>query len=539
MKGRNKNKLNQLLQKISQQCVVTQPWLSKNGIYRQLADVYYRSGWLEKIGRGAFARVSDDVSWTGGLCAIQQQMGLPIHVGGKTALQRQGLAHFLPLKEGDVTLFGAPCVKLPRWFIMYNWGTDIHYVALRLFDPNIRRGFTTEDLGTYTITISSPERAIMEVLHFVPEDESFETARLLMEGLTTLRPKLVQTLLEKCRSVKVARLFMFLAEECKHEWVNQLDLNQVNFGKGKRVIVKGGRLDPIYNITVPCEPFVDSRRQMRILQNKRKRSVAIRLMCPEKDIQLTYGREHGYFGSMLYLAFENEQLLILDQLLKKFNIEKRGSKDFRNRLKENWLRHVPEHDLKRQRRASNNTLAALIELVVAQRLRQEGARILDLEAWGNKSPDIDYQEADKRWNVEVKYIGQSPEDLELSVKQLKTDIPEIRRHDDSSFINYYYGRIAEAAMQLSHYPYDTRQVWIVFDELSSRRKMFERNYLHHPCDWFGNTDEQKNILDMFDPGIYEKKPSEWLKEVSEIILATFTPWHLEDIKRYRTKELEA
>ncbi len=95
----------------------------------------------------------------------------------------------------------------------------------------------------------------MEVLYLVPANESFEEAGLLMEGLTTLRPRLVQALLTQCRSVKVKRLFMFLAEACNHAWVKKLDLSKVDFGKGKRMIVKGGRFDAKYNITVPDTDF--------------------------------------------------------------------------------------------------------------------------------------------------------------------------------------------------------------------------------------------------------------------------------------------
>jgi hypothetical protein len=72
-----------------------------------------------------------------------------------------------------------------------------------------------------------------------------------MEGLTTLRPRIVQSLLEKCASVKVKRLFMLLAENCKHAWVQKVDLSKVDFGKGKRALVKGGRFDSKYKITVP------------------------------------------------------------------------------------------------------------------------------------------------------------------------------------------------------------------------------------------------------------------------------------------------
>jgi hypothetical protein len=72
-----------------------------------------------------------------------------------------------------------------------------------------------------------------------------------MEGLTTLRSRLVQSLLERCVSVKVKRLFMLLAENSKHAWVQKVDLSKVDFGKGKRTLAKGGRFDSKYNITVP------------------------------------------------------------------------------------------------------------------------------------------------------------------------------------------------------------------------------------------------------------------------------------------------
>ena len=81
----------------------------------------------------------------------------------------------------------------------------------------------------------------------------FEGAQLLMEGLATLRPALVQELLESCRSVKVKRLFMHLAEKSGHPWVEELDRAKINFGKGKRVVVAGGRFDSKYGITVPRE----------------------------------------------------------------------------------------------------------------------------------------------------------------------------------------------------------------------------------------------------------------------------------------------
>jgi hypothetical protein len=74
-----------------------------------------------------------------------------------------------------------------------------------------------------------------------------------MEGLNNLRPLQVQKLLEACESIKVKRLFVFMAEKAGHAWFKHVDLSKVNLGSGKRSIVIGGQLDPKYQITLPKE----------------------------------------------------------------------------------------------------------------------------------------------------------------------------------------------------------------------------------------------------------------------------------------------
>jgi len=129
------------------------------------------------------------------------------------------------------------------------------YVTTRMFRDNPDMGLTDKAMGGWSVRLSAPERAMMELLYLVPGRESFAEASLLMEGLTTLRPQLTQSLLEQCRSVKVKRLFMHLAEHHNHPWVKRLDLSKVDFGKGKRMLVKGGRFDAKYRITVPAPDF--------------------------------------------------------------------------------------------------------------------------------------------------------------------------------------------------------------------------------------------------------------------------------------------
>jgi hypothetical protein len=99
--------------------------------------------------------------------------------------------------------------------------------------------------------MSSPDRAILELLDEVPERETFHQADVLIEGLRNLSPRRVQALLVACRSVKVKRLFLWFAERHQHAWLKKLDRKDIDLGRGKRMLVRGGKLDSTYNITVP------------------------------------------------------------------------------------------------------------------------------------------------------------------------------------------------------------------------------------------------------------------------------------------------
>jgi hypothetical protein len=48
-------------------------------------------------------------------------------------------------------------------------------------------------------------------------------------------------------------LFLWYAERHNHAWLKKLDRSGINLGRGKRMLVRGGKLDPKYNITVPGE----------------------------------------------------------------------------------------------------------------------------------------------------------------------------------------------------------------------------------------------------------------------------------------------
>jgi hypothetical protein len=251
MSSDKKTKLNRLLKRWPRGTVAVASFLDAAGFSHQLRGKYKKGSWIESFGRGAYVLSGDKVQWPGALYALQTQLDMEVHAGGKTALEMKGYAHFLPMERQHVFLYGPRGVSLPSWFQGERLGVEMIFTRTNLFPPGTEDGFTQYEVGEFTVRISAPERAAMEMLHLVPKRVGFEEAMLVMENLATLRPEVVQSLLEACRSVKVKRLFLYMAEHHGHAWADQLDHSNLDLGRGKRAIVPGGKLDKKYEITVP------------------------------------------------------------------------------------------------------------------------------------------------------------------------------------------------------------------------------------------------------------------------------------------------
>lgn len=251
MSTQNRSKINLLIMGWPKGTVSTVRYLQSQGFSRKLLNKYKDSKWISSLGHGAYTLFDDRVEWMGALYPLQVQLGLDVHVGGKTALEMKGYAHYLGGKLRTVFLYGAPSTKLPTWFKKHDWGVDIVSCMTNLFPDRYDEGLSEYGEREFTIKISAPERAAMEMFYHVPGRVTFEEASLVMENLNSLRPALVQKLLLKCNSVKVRRLFMYMAEKHNYPWVEQVDVSKVDFGEGNRSVVMHGMLDKKYKITVP------------------------------------------------------------------------------------------------------------------------------------------------------------------------------------------------------------------------------------------------------------------------------------------------
>lgn len=256
MNTQNSNKLNQLLTQWQRGAVYTQYYLSQLGYYHDLVKSYRRNRWLDSVGTGAFKLAGDRVDWFGGLYALQQQLKLPVHVGGRTALELKGFSHYGRPGAEKCFLYAPSGTRLPKWFLQFGWGVEINFKATNLFPPGLPASFSDYTHKELTVMISAPERAAMEMLYYVPSGQGFDEAFKIMESLMSLRPKMVQTLLENCGQIKVKRLFLYLADKLRLPWFENLDLDQIDIGKGKRVVALNGVLDKRFLITVPKESLV-------------------------------------------------------------------------------------------------------------------------------------------------------------------------------------------------------------------------------------------------------------------------------------------
>jgi len=268
-------KLNQLERQLPEGLLVDSAWLSAAGYSSSLRAKYVVAGWLEQPARRVYRRPRGQLSWRQVVTSLQTLLGYALVVGGRTALELQGYTHYLSEGVSEVHLHGP--VKPPSWvvtlplkeqFIYHNskslFGNDI---ANLVFPPLVAgvpskdhtdRPFQDVGLRTlpwgqwdWPLTVSTPERAILELIAELPDHESFHQTDMLMEGLSDLAPRRLQTLLTRCRSVKVKRLFFFFADRHQHAWLKRLDRATIDLGSGKRMLVKEGRLDQTYQITVP------------------------------------------------------------------------------------------------------------------------------------------------------------------------------------------------------------------------------------------------------------------------------------------------
>ena len=247
----NNKKLKNLLEQWPSGVAATSVWMQSMGITPQLTQRYLKSGWIEPIGRGSYKKANDTVEWYGALASIQKQLSNPVHLGGPTALAALGSAHYIRLGKERVFIFSPSQKRLPPWFLNYDWGQPIKCIKTSFLPDDI--GIKENDYNGVTVRMSSRERAILESLYLSPKSFDLLECYQMMEGMIGIRPKLVQELLVQCKSIRVKRLFLYMAKKATLPVLEYLDMTKFDLGTGDRSITKNGIYDAEYKISIPKE----------------------------------------------------------------------------------------------------------------------------------------------------------------------------------------------------------------------------------------------------------------------------------------------
>ena len=267
-------KLNQLERLLPEGLLVDAAWLSEHGYSTSLRSQYVSAGWLEQPIRQVYRRKRGSLGWEQVAISLQTLLHENLTVGGRTALELQGFAHYLTQETKEVHLYGPK--HPPSWLGKLAVGAAfVYHNSQRLFRsaaktpraqptlaPAVSDSQDTTPLPAdlvaepwgqwgWKLTLSSPERALLELLDELPGRESFHQVDKLVEGLANLSPRRLEKLLLDCRNIKVKRLFFFFADRHQHAWLKRINKDAIDLGRGKRMLVRGGKLNAAYQITVP------------------------------------------------------------------------------------------------------------------------------------------------------------------------------------------------------------------------------------------------------------------------------------------------
>lgn len=240
-----------LLEKIPDGLVVTRKKLMALGMDRPSIDYFLRSGKLTQVNHGVYRRPGPPLKWEHLIYSVTQ-LGYEVHVGSRSALDLSGFAHYLPL--GGVQQIHVYCKKkLPNWLSTLNEKAQIVSHKFKLLSDLPVTAINNRPFGhwDWPIPYASSELALIELVDEIADEAGFTMTDKYFESATTLRPKLLNELLSNSLKIQANRLFLWFAKRHNLPCFNSINLSEINLGKGKRMIVRGGALDKEFQITVP------------------------------------------------------------------------------------------------------------------------------------------------------------------------------------------------------------------------------------------------------------------------------------------------
>ncbi len=218
MATENRKKLQTLYTQLPAGTVLTPQDLSALGISADLTVHYAKAGWLRRLAHGVYVRPADHLEVHGCLAMLQKKIP-GLHVGGKSALDWQGTRQYVE-QNPTLRLYGSESAKLPDWFTSR---FPASYHRKRLFREAPDHLLHVKPHQGTDALVSTPERALLELLSEVGVRQPLQEAREIMEATHTFRSKVLRELLLHCTSVKTVRLCLQLGHELSLPWASRLD----------------------------------------------------------------------------------------------------------------------------------------------------------------------------------------------------------------------------------------------------------------------------------------------------------------------------
>lgn len=245
-------KIQQILEVAPHGAMLFGSWLSAQGLDAKGQHSYTKSGWLARVSKGVYRVEGTKPTLLATVSSYNEQLGKQCIVGAYTALELRGYSHYISLGKPMAYLFTTKEGKLPSWLLNREWNMTVKYMTTAFLGEGLA-GVESMNIDGHGLLVSSPERAILECLNLPDACSSLLDIYYIMESLTTLRPKLVQSLLESCTSQKVKRLFLYMAEKANHPWFKALDVSKMNLSTSRYMATPTGRHISKYNMTIPKE----------------------------------------------------------------------------------------------------------------------------------------------------------------------------------------------------------------------------------------------------------------------------------------------
>jgi Transcriptional regulator, AbiEi antitoxin N-terminal domain len=187
-------RLNQLQHDVPEGQLVDTNWLKAHGYSRQLWNHYVASGRLEQPVRGVFRRPRGPLTWQEVVISLQSVLHYQLAVGGRSALDLEGYAHYLSAEVTHIHLYGPK--PPPAWLaklklsVRFTYHNDRALFASPPVTPDVEVKETKDDRESphagqtnltvlpwgqwnWPLVLSTPERALLELLDELPTRESF------------------------------------------------------------------------------------------------------------------------------------------------------------------------------------------------------------------------------------------------------------------------------------------------------------------------------------------------------------------------------